>query len=468
VSGSRPTGGGLSRTAGHGRPAAPVRLVHLGLGNFFRAHQAWYTGRAPDAQDWGIAAFSGRRAELADALTAQEGLYTLITRAADGDGFDVLSSVSRAHAAADHEALLGYLDSPEVRAVTITVTEAGYVRGPDGGLDRDHPQVRTDVEALRQDPAAKVATAPARLVAGCAARRRADGGPLTVVSCDNLPGNGAVVARVVGDLAEMLDPALADWIAGSVSYVTTMVDRITPSTTPEDVRTVAAATGLRDRCPVGTEPFSEWVLSGRFPGGRPRWEDAGATITDDIEPHEHRKLWLLNGAHSLLAYAGSILGHQTVAEAVADETCRGWLEEWWSEASRHLNLPDADVADYRGALLDRFANPRMHHRLDQIAADGSQKLPVRILPTLRQERAAGRLPAGAIRVLAGWVCHLRGAGTRVSDARADQVVPLAGGPLPEAVPRVLAALDPALADDQELLAAVRAGAEQLGAGQPPA
>ena len=466
MSAAQPAGGELSRTAGHGRPAAPARLVHLGLGNFYRAHQAWYTDRAPDAGDWGYAAFTGRRAEPADALNAQEGLYTLITRAADGDRFEVLSSISRAHAGADHEAWLGYLASPQVRAVTVTVTEAGYVRGPDGGLDRDRDEVKADMEALRKDLGAVVRTAPARLVAGCAARRQGDGGPLTIVSCDNLPGNGAVVARVVRDLAELVDPGLADWIAGSVSYVTTMVDRITPRTTPEDVRTVLEATGLHDSSPVGTEPFSEWVLSGPFPGGRPGWDAVGATITDDIEPYEHRKLWLLNGGHSLLAYAGSILGHQTVADAVADETCRGWLEEWWSEASRYLSLPEADVAAYRGALLDRFTNPRMHHRLAQIAADGSQKLPVRILPTLRRERAAGRLPSGTVRVLAGWVCHLRGAGAPVSDARADQVVPLADGPLPQAVPRVLGALDPALADDGELVAAVVADAERLGSTSP--
>jgi fructuronate reductase len=462
VSGAQTAAGELSRAAGHGRLAAPVRLVHLGLGNFFRAHQAWYTDRAPDAGDWGIAAFTGRSAELADALNAQEGLYTLVTRAADGDRFDVLSSLSRTHPAADYEAWLGYLASPDVRAVTITVTEAGYVRGADGGLDHDRPQVQADVEALRHDLTALVRTAPARLVAGCAARRRAEAGPLTLVPCDNLPDNGAVVARVVRDLAEMVDPGLAGWLAGSIAFATTMVDRITPKTTQEDLHTVKAATGLDDRCPVATEPFSEWVLSGPFPGGRPRWEDAGATFTDDIQPYEQRKLWLLNGGHSLLAYAGSARGHQTVAEAVADETCRAWLEEWWSEASRHLSLPAADVAAYRAALLDRFANPRMHHRLDQIAADGSQKLPVRILPALRRERAAGRLPEGAARALAAWVCHLRGVGAAVTDARADQVVPLAAGPLPEAVPRGLAALDPALADDGDLVAAVLAHADQLG------
>ena len=182
------------------------------------------------------------------------------------------------------------------------------------------------------------------------------------------------------------------------------------------------ATGRDDRCPVVTEPFTEWVISGAFPAGRPRWEDAGATFADDITPFEHRKLWLLNGAHSLLAYAGSIRGHATVAEAAGDETCRAWVEQWWSEASPHLDQPAAELAAYRSALLERFGNARMHDRLDRIAADGSQKLPIRIVPVLRMERAAGRMPEGATRALAAWVCHLRGLGAPVSDARADEVV----------------------------------------------
>ena len=411
MTGARPSGRTLSRAAGDGRAAAPVRIAHLGLGNFFRAHQVFYTDHAPDAADWGIAAFTGRSAELAEQLTAQDGLYTLITRAADGDRFEVLSSLSRTHAATDHEAWLGYLASPDVRAVTVTVTEAGYLRGADGGLDRDNDQVRADVAALRADPTAIVRTAPGRLVAGCAARRRADSGPLTIVPCDNLPGNGAVAARVVRDLAELLDPGLADWIDESVSYVTSVVDRITPRTTDDDRRAVADATGVDDRSPVVTEPFHEWVLSGVFPAGRPQWDKAGATFAENIYPYEDRKLWLLNGAHSLLAYAGSARGHQTVAEAVADDECREWIQQWWAEAARHIDLPANVLDDYRAALLDRFANPRMRHLLAQIAADGSQKLPVRILPVLRAERAAGRMPEGATRALGAWVGHLRGAGT---------------------------------------------------------
>ena len=214
------------------------------------------------------------------------------------------------------------------------------------------------------------------------------------------------------------------------------------------------ATGCDDRCPVVSEPFHEWVLSGKFPAGRPRWQEAGATFTDDITPYEHRKLWLLNGAHSLLAYAGSIRGYTTVAGAAADETCRSWLEEWWAVASPHLDQPAADVAAYRAALLERFGNARMHDRLDRIAADGSQKLPIRILPVLRAERAAGRVPAGATRVLAAWVCHLRGLGAPVSDARANEVVPLAQGPLDKAVPGVLGWLDPALGADADVAAII--------------
>ena len=397
----------LSRTAGQGRAAAPVRVVHLGLGNFFRAHQCWYTERAPDAADWGIAAFTGR---------------------------------SRA---------------------PITVTEAGYLRGADGGLDVGRPEIQADVEALRDDPRRLVRTAPARLVAGIAARRRADAGALALVPCDNTPGNGALAERVVHDLAALVDADLAGWLREWVAVVTTVVDRITPRAAPEDVRTVLESTGFEDRCPVVSEPFHEWVLSGAFPAGRPGWENAGATFNDDVTPYEHRKLWLLNGAHTLLAYAGSSRGHATVAQAVADETCRSWLEEWWAVASPHLDQPAADVAAYRAVLLERFANARMHDRLERIAADGSQKLPIRILPVLRAELGAGRLPAGATRVLAAWICHLRGLGAPVNDARADEVVPLAAGPLSAAVPRVVGWLDPALGADADVIAIVLDQCEQF-------
>jgi fructuronate reductase len=446
--------------------APPVRHVHLGLGNFFRAHQAWYSAHAPDAAQWGIAAFTGRGSTrstaVAAALKAQDGLYTLVTRASDGDRFEVINTIARVHTAGEHAAWLGYFADPLVQVVTTTVTEAGYVRAAGGGLDVDRPEIRAEVAALRDDLTAPVRTAPGRLVAGLAARRQAGAGRLTMVPCDNLPRNGAAVARVIGDFAELVDPELVGWIAGNVAYVTTMVDRITPVPTAKDIAGAAAETGVHDRAAVVTEPFTEWVIGGDFAAGRPRWEDAGATFTTDVAPFEQRKLWLLNGAHSMLAYAGSIRGHVTVADAMGDQTCLTWLQEWWEAASRHLSLPAAENAAYRAALTERFANPRMLHRLDQIAWDGSQKLPIRVLPTLRREWAAGRLPPGATRPVAAWVCHLRGAGAAVTDARAAEFLQLASGALPDAVRLVLKALDVDLAADDAVVAAVLAQARELG------
>jgi len=405
-------------------PAPPVRAVHLGLGAFFRAHQAWYTDRADDGADWGIAAFTGRRPDLADALRGQDGLYTLVTRRADGDEFGVVRSVARAHAADDSDPWRRYLASPDVRVVTLTVTEAGY---------------RPDA-------------APARLLAGLRARRTADAGPLTLVPCDNLPHNGAVLRTALRELAE---PSMREWLDQAVSVATTMVDRITPQPTDADRAAVLAGTGLVDASPVVTEPFSEWVISGDFPGGRPAWETAGAVLTDDVTPYEQRKLWLLNGGHSLLAYVGSLRGHATVDEAVEDEHCRALLEQWWSVCIPHLAVGSAEAEAYCAALMDRFANPRIGYALAQIASDGSQKLPVRLLPVLRAERAAGRLPEVAVTVLATWLLHLRGVGVPVRDVRADELRALAD------VPAVLAALSPELADDAELVSAVRARCSDL-------
>ena len=445
-------------------PPPPVRAVHLGLGAFFRAHQAWYTDRAADGAEWGIAAFTGRRPDLADALSAQDGLYTLVTRRADGDDFTVVGSLARACPGADHEAWRSTVASPDVRILTVTVTEAGYLRGPGGGLDLADPLVARDLAALRADPRAAVASAPARVLAGLIARRAADAGPITLVPCDNLPGNGSVLARVVGELAEAVDPRLSDWLAATVTTATTMVDRITPQATAGDRATVLAGTGRDDASPVVTEPFSEWVVSGSFPGGRPAWETAGAVLTDDVTPYEQRKLWLLNGAHTLLAYAGSRRGHRTVADAVADEHCLALLRSWWSVCLPHLSVGGAE--DYCTALVERFANPRMQHALAQIAADGSQKLPVRLLPVLTAERDGGRLPDVAVTVLAAWLLHLRGSGVPVRDVRADELVALAAQPLRGAVPAVLGALGPDLADDAELVAAVRGRCSELsGRGQ---
>jgi fructuronate reductase len=403
----------------------PVRIVHLGLGGFFRAHQAWYTGAAPDAAAWGIAAFTGRSRTLADELTRQNGRYTLVVRGPERDEMQVQHALSDARPGTDRDAWCAYVARPEVAVVTLTVTEAAYAPSPDGN------------------------SAPGRLVAGLAARRAAGAGPLAVVSCDNLPGNGAVAAEAVDDLATAVDPDLAGWIRDHVSFVTTVVDRITPRTTVDDLRTVAEQTGWADAAPVVTEPFTEWVLSGEFPAGRPAWDAAGARFVADVHPHETRKLLLLNGGHSLLAYVGGVRGLSTVAAAVADPVCRGWLERWWDEASRYVPLPAGELTEYRSALLRRFANPRIRHTLAQIAADGSQKLPIRILPVLRGERAAGRMPDAAAQVLAAWILHLRGIGAPVDDAGAAPYRHRAGSPRD-----VLTLLAPDLAGDDDLIDAI--------------
>ncbi|KAB7744253.1 mannitol dehydrogenase family protein [Nostocoides sp. F2B08] len=450
----------LSR-ATDSRPAAPVRIVHLGVGNFFRAHQAWYTEHASDAADWGIAAFTGRSAAIAETLAPQDGLYTLVVQGAQGNDYEVIGSLSAVHAAQDLDALRGYLADPAVVIVTSTVTEAGYLRTPDGGADLANPALAADVAALREDPAgASVTTLPGKLVAGLLARRAAAGdAPITFVPCDNVSGNGEMVETVLRDTAGAVDPTLVEWIDRTCGFVTTMVDRITPRPTEADLAAVRVDRGVDDPAVVVTEPFTEWVLSGEFTGGHPDWESAGAHFVDDIDPFETRKLWLLNGSHSLMAYAATILGIDTVYDAIHDPRVRGWVDEWWDVAARHLPLPAEEIQGYRDALVERYENPQIHHLLAQIAADGSQKLPIRIVPALLADRAAGAMPTGAVRAVAAWVLHLRGLGAPVNDAYAAEVVPLAEGPLDEAVARILRRLgvdDPAVAtavvDEAEALA----------------
>lgn len=438
----------FSRAAGDGRPCALVRIVHIGLGNFFRAHQAWYTEHAPDADGWGIAAFGGRTAHAADALTAQDCLYTLrVTGNAAGDpaSHEVISSVSHAHAATDDNAWLAYLRSPHLAVVTLTVTESAYASNGD--------DIRADIERLRAGASPR--TVPGRLVAGLAARRAAHGRPLAVVPCDNLAANGDRARQAVTAVADAVDATLTGWIDANLSWVTTVVDRITPATTPDDVDTVTAATGRYDAVPVVTEAFSEWVLAGEFPAGRPGWDEVGARVVDDPTPFANRKLWLLNGAHSLLAYAGGGRGHPTVADAFDDPVVRGWVEQWWDEAAPHVAMPPTDLDRYRTALRNRFSSRHLEHRLAQIAADGSQKLPVRIVPVARAERRAGRMPWGAVRVLAAWVAHLRGRGAPVRDPAVDLVAEVRRGPVQDAVRAAVGHLCSDLASDAEFVDAVR-------------
>ncbi|GGF19532.1 mannitol dehydrogenase family protein [Subtercola lobariae] len=460
--------------------------MHLGLGAFHRAHQAWYTQLANDVaqpgEGWGIHSFTGRSPALADALTAQDCRYTLIERASEGDSGQIIESIVRASDGGDGIRWCEAVADPAVGVLTLTVTEAGYCRGADGGLDWALPAVQADLEFLlapssegSRDAAASAhvgadgalsraaqardsaaieheaasskrdsaTTAPGRIVDGLRARRAAGSGGLAVVSCDNLNGNGAVTRQVVLEFAARLDPALADWIDATVSFVSTMVDRITPATTPLDQQTAFELTGLADAVPVVTEPFSEWILSGAFPAGRPNWGSVGARFVTDIEPYEQRKLWLLNAGHSLLAYRGLLLGHATIAEAMNDASCREALEALWAEA-REIVPFDAETVDTAlAALRSRFTNARIEHRLEQIARDGALKLPIRVADVIRRRIAAG-LPPGSAEcgVIASWALF-----TDVADARS-------GAPAPSVAEAVLATIAPDLTAHHDVLAQV--------------
>lgn len=384
------------------------RAVHLGLGAFFRAHQAWYTQLANElgGRQWGITALTGRRPDQADLLNAQGCRYTLIERGPDGDrGIDI-RSITAAGAGADPDVYRPALADPGLSVITSTITEKGYL------------VAETDAERIRTG--ATPESAIGRLVDGLKLRRESGAGPVAMVPCDNLTANGAHTRRVVHDLAEAVDPGLADWIDTNVSFVSTMVDRITPATTAADIADAAALVGWDDRAPVVAEPFSEWVLAGNFPAGRPGWDRVGARFVENVEPYEQRKLWLLNGGHSTLAYVGLSRGRTTIAEAMADEVCVAALHQVWADAAPCLPFSDEEIAEATQALTDRFTNARIQHRLVQIAGDGSQKLPVRLVSVQRARLAAG-LGIGAAFPLAigAWITHL---GTdQVND---PQVAPL--------------------------------------------
>ncbi|MCD2442792.1 mannitol dehydrogenase family protein [Agromyces sp. SYSU K20354] len=456
----------LAARTGNASEPAPVRIAHLGLGAFHRAHQAWYTDVADEANEWGIAAFTGRSPQAAEEIAAQDGLYALLERSVDGDSVTVVDSISEAVDGARVDRLVEHVSAPATALVTLTVTEAGYALDADGRPDLANPAVDADVAWLRRnlgavtfDLADAPRTALARLLTGVEARRRAGAGALAIVSCDNLPENGELTRSSLFELAELAAATAArEHLAEHVTFVSTSIDRITPKTTPADVAAVTAATGWRDRSPVVTEPFHDWVLSGEFRAGRPAWEKAGARFVDDIDPFERRKLWLLNGSHTLLAYAGAARGHRTVAEAVGDAEVRSWVEQFWDEAVRNLPSEGLDLDDYRAALLDRFDNARIQHLLRQIGQDGTTKLRVRVAPVLRAERAAGRGGEASVLVLGAWVAAARD-GRLPADRAGDALARAASESGERAVVELLRLVDPELLDDATVVAAVGRAAD---------
>ncbi|GAA1490678.1 mannitol dehydrogenase family protein [Brachybacterium sacelli] len=396
-------------------PSDVGRLVHLGIGNFARAHTLVATQRAGG---WSVSAFTGRTAAMADALNAQRGQYGLIVRGAEGDEVSVVDVIDEVHPADDVDALVRLIADPFTAVVTLTITEKGYAAG--------------------SDPAV---SAPARLALGLQARR--DAGvedPIALVSCDNLSGNGdALRAAVLENLPA--DEQARAWFEDHVDVISTMVDRITPSAGDGAAALVTERTGLVDAVPVVTEPFTEWVIEDRFRGRRPEWERAGVQFTDDLGIHELRKLRLLNGAHTLMAYAGQVAGLERVDEAIGHREVRALVEQLWSEARSTLDLPAADLDAYTAALEDRFRNPRLADNLIRIAADGSAKLPVRALPVIAElggpENAPGEV--AAVAAWTAWVTDRVRAGGEVKDPRAEAIA--AAAVLEDTTERVSALLD---------------------------
>ena len=438
-----------------------MRIAHLGPGNFFRAHQAWYTEHAPDAADWGIAAFAGRRGAVARDLAAQDGLYTLLVRAADGDRPEVISAVAAVSAELDDWRRC--FARPELALVTTTVTEAGYRRAPDGGLDTEDPEVAADIAALQfeastaRTPRWSPPPASSRSGSRCAARTTCP--DMAVVPCDNVPDNGAMVARVVGEMAAAVDPGLAAWIAEHVAFVTTMVDRITPHTTDDDRAAVRERLGWTTPSRSSPSPTSSGCCPGSSRGVAPAGRTSGPGSSTTSCRGSTASCGCSTGRTRSWPTRARCAATRPSKQAIADPVVRGWVEQWWDDAARHLPLPPEEITAYRAALLERYANPRIRHLLRQIAADGSQKVPIRILPTVRADLADGRVPTGAARVLAAWVCHLRGQGAPVADVAAEEFTALAAGELDDAVGRVLARLG---VDDARLTAAVTALARELG------
>lgn len=395
------------------RSATRVGVVHLGVGGFHRAHQAMYLDTLMndgEALDWAICGVGvlphDRR--VIETLAAQDGLYTLVVKHPDGRReARVIGSVAEVLLAPDDpQAVLDRLADPQVRVVSLTITEGGYlVNQVTGEFDADDPSIAGDLQ-----PGAVPATAFGYLVAALA-RRRAEGTtPFTVLSCDNIPHNGDVTKRMLTAFARLKDAELADWMQSQVSFPNCMVDRITPVTAPEDVERLAADLGVDDGWPVVCEPFTQWVVEDDFRDGRPPLEHAGVQVVDDVTPYELMKLRLLNASHQAIAYLGHLAGYTYAHEVCADPDfvafVLGYMEH---EGSPTLpEVPGVDLDAYRDQLVERFANPEVRDTLARLAAESSDRIPKWLVPVIAENlRTGGEIRRSAL-VVASWARYAEG------------------------------------------------------------
>lgn len=428
------------------RAALRVGIVHLGVGAFQRAHLAVVNEAAIHASGdlrWGTVGVSLRSPDTRDALAPQAGLYTVAIRDAADEGkpresLQVIGNLLEVLVAPeDPAAVLARLAHDDTRIVSLTITEKGYHRDPaSGALNRADPQIVHDLS----NPAAP-RTALGFIVHAMQLRRARGAAPVTLMSCDNLPANGDTLRALVLAFARHVDAGLHDWIAERCSFPNAMVDRIVPRTTDADREAVSAHLGLTDAWPVIGEPFLDWVVEDRFANGRPAWDRGGARFVARAEPFEKLKLRMVNGSHSALAYLGATAGWRTVDRAIAQPALRRYLDMLMHDeiAPTLPALPGLAIDDYRARLLQRFANPALQHQTHQIAMDGSQKLPQRLLGTVRDRIKAGRPYDRLALALAAWLHYLRGSDeTGTPHAIAD--------PLADALGARLAAPQPSVHD----------------------
>lgn len=382
-----------------------MRIIHLGLGAFFRAHACSYLQDLNEkgGNGWGVLGVSLRSPAVRDAMRSRDYRYIAASLTPDGmqlRDIDVVRGVLVAPQ--DPVAVIAAMADPAISIVSLTVTEKGYCHDPATGvLNVDHPAVQADIN----NPLPQ--SAIGFLVRGLQARRAAGLPAFTVVSCDNLPNNGDLTRAVTRSLARLIDPDLAIWIDAETAFPSSMVDRIVPATTQQDLERIQELSGEVSAAPVLHEPFSQWVITDEFKGEFPDLASVGVQYVTDIAPFEHMKLRMLNGAHSALAYLGYLAGFRTVAEAVADDILATYLRRLWrDEIIPTLVAPaNIDLEAYADALMTRFANSGIQHQLSQIAMDGSQKLPQRLLATISDRLAQESEIDALLIAVAGWIAH---------------------------------------------------------------
>jgi mannitol 2-dehydrogenase len=390
-----------------------VGIVHFGVGGFHRSHQAMYLDRlmnAGGALEWGICGVGvmPSDARIAEVLAAQDGLYTLMIKRADGriEPRIIGSIVRYLYAPDDPAAVLEVLAREETRIVSLTITEGGYNVDPDTGrFDAGNPAVQADLTSGR-DPLTVFG-----LVVEALRRRRVGGiPPFTVMSCDNLEGNGTAARRAFSSFAALVDPDLGEWVRNSVSYPNSMVDRITPVTDAVEGAVLLEQFGVRDGWPVVSEAFTQWVLEDDFRTGRPAWEDAGVQIVSEVRPYELMKLRLLNASHQAMCYLGYLAGyrfaHETASDPAFIEFLRGYMDE---EGGPTLDeVPGVDLEVYKATLLARFANPEVRDTLARLCADSSDRIPKWLVPVIRTNLATGGEIRRSATVIASWARYDEG------------------------------------------------------------